>query len=210
MGIVGLLCQRQFWPQFCAAELSQFLLATLQLLGHGCLFLSTLLHARYVLCCTAEPPLSRRRNLAAKAAEPASMGGGWLWWILWPSWLFRSRAAAVDIELDADGKPKKGRKRSAPKKRSPAKKATRTSKVEEEVPDEEEWEGSESASDDESEDADTPSNAKNYRFDAAEEPAGDHFSEDEDNESDDGKGLSKRERRRLQQQQREQERRARR
>lgn len=211
LGIVGLLCQRQFWPQFCTAELSQVLIVTLQLLGHACLFLSTVLHARFVLCCTAEPPLSRRRNLATKASEPVSVSGGWLWWILWPSWLLRSRAAASDGDLDADGKPKKGRKRAAPKKRTPTRKAGRVPKPEDEAPEEEEWEEDESASDDaEEEFADTSSDGKRYRVDSSEDPAGAHFSESEDEESDEGKGLSKRERRRLQQQQREQERRSRR
>lgn len=200
LAIVGLLCQRQFWPQLCSAELSEFLLATLQLMGHACLFLSTVLHARYVLCCTAEPPLSRRRAQAVRASEPDSISGGWLWWILWPSWLFRLRSAAD--EAGTDGKPKKGRKRAAPKKRTPARKTSRGATVDDEAAEEEEesWEEEKSAS----EDADT-SGAKNYRFDEAEETAGDHFSDSED-DSDEGKGLSKRERRRLQQQRREEQR----
>jgi hypothetical protein len=200
LGVVAILCQREFWPEACAAELTQLLLGTLPLLGHASLFLSTALHARYVLSCTAEPPAARRRVLA-KSAERASQKSSWLR----PAWLFRSSRSTA--QEDGEDRPKRGRKRASPtKKRAPQRKSTRVSKV---AGEEEAWdETTEGDWDSEGTSAEAAdSTGKKYRIDDAEEPGGDHFAGAEDDESDDLKGLSKRDRRKLQQQMREQERR---
>lgn len=222
MAAAGVLCQREFWPKVCPAELSVLLAAAFQLMAHASLFLSTTLHARYVLLFSAEPPQTKRRAVTKVAVtvdagedKPRRM---------WPSWLSMRGSAAAD-ETDTaeseDGKPKRGKKRATAattKKRTTPRKTPRQSKpVEAPAEAEEEgWDESGSEGWDTGETADTKAESavletanaskgqNNYRFDGAEDTNSSHYSED--SESDDFKGLSKKERRRLQQQMRDEER----
>ena len=213
MAAAGMLCQQECWPQACSAQVSVLLAAALQLLGHASLFLSTSLHARYVLLFSAEPPVVKRR--AAAKSAPAADAEEALTPRRWPgllSWM--RRTSPEDVEESADGKPKRGKKRgTTTKKKTPVRKTTRRSKPPEETAEEGEgW--NESASEEGWEtDADAAGTAaesatdesasaeKNYRFDGALDSG--------DDDSEEMKGLSKKERRRLQQQMREEERRTR-
>ncbi|MDB5340300.1 MAG: hypothetical protein JWN70_5919 [Planctomycetaceae bacterium] len=211
MAVAGVLCQQEFWPKVCPAQLSVLLAALFQLLGHSSLFLSTSLHARYVLLFSAEPPLIKRR--AAKSAIAAEVDETqpprrWLSMLSWSR-----RTSADDSEEADDGKPKRGKKRAVAtttKKRATARKTTRRSKTAEDAAEADEsegWENDEGTESDESGTAESGAEQKNYRFDAAED-SGDADDSD-DNDSGEFKGLSKKERRRLQQQMREEERKAR-
>lgn len=217
MAVAGILCQKEFWPQLCPAALATLLAACCQLLGHASLFLSTLLHARFVLLFSSDPPPSKRRTTAktVEAVETPEPGRR-----MWPRWLsWSSSTEEAETEESEEDKPKRGRKRTAAtvsKKKTSTRKSSRRGKAaaeeeEEAVTEEtsgwdesagEEWETAETAATDSAED----SSETNYRIDDAEEPAGDHYSDDSD--SDESlRGLSKRERRRLQQEQREKARR---
>lgn len=229
LGTAAILCQRQSWPQLIEAELSAVLLILLPLFGHVCLFLSMSLHTRFVLYFTAEPPLKSRRQASLKPVDdqPSSKVSRWLS-------LFSYRrsipAQAEPAMSEEEEKPKKTRKRAAStstkKKpaRRPSPKATEIEEAEvEEVPANSETEGedpglsesgtveseatqvAESWSESNWQATETPENGdRKYRFDSAIET-----NEDDSDENEQFKGLSKRERRKLQQQMKEQDRRGR-
>ncbi len=193
LGIVGLLCQREFWPQACAPELSRLLLAALPSLGHASLLLSMTLLARHILSGTTESPVARRR-MRVKTVDRTSAKPSWLR----PAWLFRSRRASAEEGVDGDDKPQRGQKRAtATRKRATPRKATRAAKSTGDEAPEINWESAGSGE----------ASGQNFRFDDAEAPQGAHFGASADEDSDELKGLSKRDRRKLQQQMREQERR---
>ncbi len=205
MAVAGILCQQEFWPHVCPTQLSILLAAIFQLLGHSSLFLSTSLHARYVLLFSAEPPQMKRRSTAKAPAADAAETQPRRRWLGLLGWM--RRTSADDEETD-DGKPKRGKKRvtvTSTKKRTTARKTTRRSKPAEEASEGDESEGweNEDAAEIESEStgSEASSSQKNYRFDSA----GD-ADDSEDSNSDEFKGLSKKERRRRQQQMREVER----
>lgn len=207
LAVVAILCQREFWPQACSPDLSSLLLAVSQLLGHSSLLLCHALHARFVLSCTAEPPLAKRRQQAKSAAQAPAVRS-WLRFLSLSWWLGFGKATAEEEEA----KPKRGRKKAATKKKSSSRKATRAAAEAEEESEEtaeEGWDSEETGEDEAEEVASGEESAeedsgKNYRFDDAEGLRGGHASHYGE---DPQKGLSKRDRRRMQQQMREQERR---
>ena len=219
MAVAGILCQQEVWPKACPAQLSAILAAAFQLLGHASLFLSTSLHARYVLLYSAEPPAIKRRATAKAVLSDDDADAQPRRWLKMLSWMRRTSASDATTEPE-DGKPKRGKKKgtaTTTKKRTSSRKTARRTKPADEAAESEgsegweetEGEGWETQEVAETTDANSEVEAaqKNYRYDAAEDVGGNEDSES--NDSDEFKGLSKKERRRLQQQQREEERRAR-
>lgn len=222
MAVAGILCQQEVWPNACPTQLSAILAAAFQLLGHASLFLSTSLHARYVLLFSAEPPAIKRRATARAAIANDDGDTQPRRWLKMLSWMRRTSASDATTETD-DGKPKRGKKKgtaTTTKKRTSSRKTPRRSKPADEAADSEgsegweetEGEGWESqegmdTTDATSENSEAEAAQKNYRYDAAEDAGGNDDAES--NDSDEFKGLSKKERRRMQQQLREEERRGR-
>ena len=207
MLLAGVLCQQEFWPKACPDQVSSLLAAVFQLLGHASLFLSTSLHARYVLLYSAEPPQQRRRTTAkmlAAAGDETPPRRRWLGLLSW-----KRRTSAERGMETGDGQPKRGKKRAtatAAKRRNTVRKSSRRRKSAEDGVEVEEserwneseaegWEGDASAEVDRSESVEREAGSppKNYRFDGAEDTSG----------AADLNGLSKKDRRLVQQQARE-------
>ncbi|MDB5392478.1 MAG: hypothetical protein JWM11_8124 [Planctomycetaceae bacterium] len=132
LACVGLICQREFWPQNLNPALTQLFLAATQLVGSMTLLLSMSLHARHVLYFSAEPPPGRRRNSSmagTRSTEPVS-GNSSLFQRFLPNWMTGVKMPKDGNEEDpGDDEPTSGRRRAAPKKKSTARKTPRRSKV---------------------------------------------------------------------------------
>jgi hypothetical protein len=122
LACVGLLGQREFWPQNLNPGLNQLSLAACQLVGAMTLLLSMSLHARHVLYFSAEPPPGKRRGSNSKSVESAPASST-LFQRFLPNWMtgVKLPPGDEDDELDDDSAAG-GRRRAAPKKKSTARK----------------------------------------------------------------------------------------
>jgi hypothetical protein len=126
---VGLICQREFSPQYLNLPLNQLILGAVQITASSTLFLSMSLHARYVLYFCAEPPSGKRRNGQARKSFNQATGGTLIQRLL-PNWMTGVKMPQDVVETDTDDEDSTtGRKRAAPKKRSTARKTPRRSKT---------------------------------------------------------------------------------
>lgn len=128
---VGLLCQREFWPQYLTPAFNQLFLAGAQFIGSLTLLLGMSLHARHVLYFSAEPPPGRRRSSgqAGRSAETGAASNN-LFQRFLPNWMTGVKLPRESGDEDLDGDtPTSGRRRAAPKKKSTARKTPRRPKT---------------------------------------------------------------------------------